>query len=297
MLDVDLCGKKLVSPIILGSGTLGERKETLVKYIRNGAGAVVTRTLRLDNTQRELFMPNCYFTDNYMLNADNNNLTPWGYWVDAIGEVEREGPVIISMSARHPDDCDEMVTTFEKNTPPSFYELNFSCSHSARLYGRISYGDVERSLKHIKRNASVPVFLKLSLDNVDFDAIVSIEDLFDAYVLSNTIGPAMVIDVKTRQPVLKSVYGGFSGAAIKPLVIAKAYDLRQRTSKPIIGVGGIETADDVLEYLILGCDAVQIYTAAHRRGPVVFNEINSDLEKRLSEMGETVSTIKGTLKV
>ena len=64
----------------------------------------------------------------------------------------------------------------------------------------------------------------------------------------------------------------------------------------IIGVGGIETAEDVLEYLILGCDDVQIYTKAHRDGVKVFETLNKDLELLLKQMGETVESIKGTFK-
>ncbi|HLD38876.1 MAG TPA: hypothetical protein VJB05_01020 [archaeon] len=296
MMKINLCGKDLKSPLILGSGTLGERKEILVKSLGYGAGAVVTRTLRLDNTKREMFNPGYYIENEYMLNADNNNITPWNYWVSAAGEVEKTGPIIISISARHPEDCKTMVPAIENTSSPSFYELNFSCSHSARIYGRIGYENVEKALENIRQNTKKPVFLKLSLDNTDFDKLREIEHLFDAYVLSNTIGPGLKINIKSRKSVLGSFFGGLSGAAIKPLVMARIWELKQQTKKPVIGVGGIETAEDALEYLILGCDAVQIYTAAHRRGVSVFREINSKMMTLLKDMNETVSSIRGTLK-
>lgn len=281
---------------MLGSGTLGERKETLIRSLDYGAGAVVNRTLRLDNTQREAFRPSSYIEETYMLNADNNNMVPWSYWTSAIGDVERTGPMVVSLSARNPDDCDEIVSTFERNNPPSFYEVNFSCSHSARLYGRIGYENAEKALRYVRKNTKSPVFLKFSLDNLRFDEAKDMEDLFDAYVLSNTIGPGLKIDLKTRQSALGSFYGGMSGAAIKPLVMAAIYELKQHTDKPVIGVGGIETVDDVLEYLILGCEAVQIYTAAHRRGVKVFREISDNMTAKLNDMGETVNSIRGTLR-
>ena len=115
-------------------------------------------------------------------------------------------------------------------------------------------------------------------------------------MLSNTIGPGLKINIKSRKSVLGSFFGGLSGAAIKPLVMARIWELKQQTKKPVIGVGGIETAEDALEYLILGCDAVQIYTAAHRRGVSVFREINSKMMTLLKDMNETVSSIRGTLK-
>jgi dihydroorotate dehydrogenase (NAD+) catalytic subunit len=131
------------------------------------------------------------------------------------------------------------------------------------------------------------------------DALKKLEShrLFDAYVLSNTIGPGLKIDVKTRTPALGSIFGGLSGAAIKPLVLARIYDLKQQTDKPVVGVGGIETSDDALEYIILGCSAVQVYTAAHRRGLGIFSEMNSGLEASLKSMRETVGSIRGTLRV
>ena len=298
MIETNLCGIELKSPLILGSGTLGETKETLIKCLENGAGAVVNRSLRVTPSNRKLFKPAHYIEQTYMLNADNQNVTPWEYWVEHCKEISNVGPLIISMSARNPKDCKIIVEEFEKNTPPAFYELNFSCSHSAKIYGRISYENAKEALEYIKQTTKAPVFLKLSIDSLDIEKVKELEDknLLDGYVLSNTIGPGLKIDINTRKPVLESTYGGLSGAAIKPLVLAKIKELSEVVKKPIIGVGGIETAQDVLEYLIVGCDAVQIYTKAHREGVQVFKEINEDLEKLLSDMGETVESIKGTLK-
>ena len=297
MLETYICKKKLKSPLMLGSGTLGERKENLIKALEYGAGAVVNRTLRVQQ-RKECFRPAYFIDEHYMLNADNNNLTPWEYWIDNAKEVEKHGPLVISISARIPKDCKTIVSSFESNHPPSFYELNFSCSHSAKIYGRISYQNVEKALRLIRERTKTPVFLKLSLDNVNFNQLKKLEgnDLFDAYVLSNTIGPGLKIDIETRKPVLGSIFGGVSGPGIKPLVLSKIYDLKEQTDKPVIGVGGIEKAEDALEYLILGCDAVQIYTKAHRDGLRVFGDINTQLEVLLKRMGETVESVKGTMK-
>ena len=299
MLNINLCGKKLKSPLILGSGALGEKKENLIRCLEYGAGAVVTRTLRLDASVRTLFNPAYYITDNFMLNADNQNITPWSYWVENAEEIERYGPLIISLSARNPDDCKTIVASFEKIYSPSFYELNFSCPHSAKLYGKISYSNVKKALKLIKQETEKPVFLKLSLNNIDYKNIKKIEseNLVDAFVISNSIGPGLKINIKEKKPVLGSIVGGMSGFAIKPLVLGQIYDLRQWIKKPIIGVGGIATAEDALEYIILGCEAVQIYTSAHIRGLKIFKEINQNLKKILRERKETISSFRGSLNV
>lgn len=298
MLELTLCGKGLKSPLILGSGTLGERKEPLIKALEYGAGAVVNRSLRTNPSKRKILKPAYYINEKYMLNADNQNITPWTYWLENAEEIERHGPLIISLSARNAESCKTIVSEFEKKHLPSFYELNFSCSHSAKIYGQISYGHVEKVLKEIKKITSCPVFLKLSLDNIDIEKILEIEkkSLADAFVLSNTIGPGLKIDIKTKKPVLESTFGGVSGPAIKPLVLAAIYEMRKKIKKPIIGVGGIETAEDVIEFLIVGCDAVQIYTKAHKDGVKVFNEINNNLKVWLKENKETLESIKGSIK-
>ena len=293
-----LSGKTLKTPLILGSGTLGENKDNLVKCLKYGAGAVINRSLRMESKKRKIFNPAYYIEKNYMLNADNQNVVPWDYWLDKVEEIEKYGKFIASISARNPDDCKKIVSAFEKKNPPSFYEINFSCPHSAKLYGEISYADAEKALRYAKEETSCPVFLKLSLENINIGKLLFFEKekLIDALVLSNSIGHGMKIDIKNKKPYLESVVGGMSGKAIKLLVLAAIYELKQRLNTPIIGVGGIENAEDVIEYIILGCDAVQIYTKAHTDGLEIFSKISKDLEKLFLEMKvKNIEELKGTL--
>ncbi len=299
ILKTKLCRKNLKSPLILGSGTLGENKINLINALKAGAGAVVNRTIRLDNTKRHIIKPAYYIKRNvYMLNADNNNLTPWTYWVKSIEEIEKYGPLIVSISARNPQDCNVIIPAFEKKSSPSFYELNFSCPHSSKLYGKIPYENVEKAAEIIKSYTKIPLLLKVSVDNINQKKLLELEakDLIEGYVISNTIGPGLRIDIKTRKSVLGCIFGGISGPAIKPLVLKTIYEFKQKTEKSIIGVGGIETAEDVLEYIILGCDAVQIYTKAHIDGVEVFSKINNNLKKILNDMDESIESIKDTFR-
>lgn len=296
MLEINLCGKTLKTPLILGSGTLGENKENLIKALKYGAGAVVTRSLRLQTGKRKVFRP-AYIEKDYMLNVDNQNLTPWDYWLDKAEEIEKYGRFIISLSVRKPKDCKTIISAFEKKYPPSFYEFNFSCPHSAKLYGEISYKEAEKALKIARRLTNQPLFLKLSLGNINIEKLKFFEakKLVDALVFSNSIGPGMRIDIKTQKPYLESAVGGMSGKAIKPLILGAIYELRQHLKTPIIGVGGIGSAEGVLEYIILGCAAVQIYTAAHVQGLQIFNKINKDLKRIIKE--KKIEDFKNTLKL
>jgi dihydroorotate dehydrogenase (NAD+) catalytic subunit len=297
MLETKICGVSLSSPLILGSGTLGEKKENLIKALEAGAGGVVTRTLRLAGQKRKVFSPAYFISENYMLNADNQNITPWDYWLDKVQEIEKLGRLIISLSARQPDDCREIIRSFENKQAPSFYEINFSCPHSAKIYGEISYGSARKALEGSRKVTDRPLFLKLSINNLDLKELQIFEKecLMDALVLSNSIGPGMEIDLKNRKPVLESVVGGMSGKAIKPLVLAAIYELKKNLKTPVIGVGGIEKAEDVLEYLMLGCEAVQIYTKAHTDGVGIFGKIKEDLEKFFD--GKKIEDFKGGLKL
>jgi len=297
MFKTNLCGKILKTPLILGSGTLGENKENFIKALKYGAGGVVTRSLRLQTGKRKIFRPAYYIEKNYMLNADNQNFTPWDYWLDKVEEIEKYGRLIISLSVRNLEDCKTIISAFEKKYPPSFYEFNFSCPHSAKFYGAISYEQVKKVLKIARRLTNQPLFLKLSLGNINIKKLKIFETkkLVDALILSNSIGPGMRIDIKTQKPFLESAVGGMSGKAIKPLVLGAIYELKQYLKTPIIGVGGIENAEDVLEYIILGCVAVQIYTAAHVQGLQIFDKINKDLKKIIR--GKKIADFKDTLKL
>lgn len=263
-----------------------------------GAGGGVTRTLRI-NPRREVFTPNVFVEkDRYMLNADNQNIIKWDYWLNKVTKIEAAGRLFISLSAREYEDCTKIANSFEQVVPPSAYEINFSCSHSAVLYGRISYDTTIKALAGVRDITKRPIFLKLSLDNMDFGELKKIEaeKLVDGYVLSNSIGPGLRINIKTHVPFLKSVFGGMSGNVIKPLVLAGVHRLYEQTELPIIGVGGINTAEDVIEYLLAGASAVQVYTAAHLKGVNVFKNIYTKLGDFLTSQNMSVEDLVGNMK-
>jgi dihydroorotate dehydrogenase len=100
----------------------------------------------------------------------------------------------------------------------------------------------------------------------------------------NTVFPAMRTSLRTRRPLLSMNYGGLSGGPIRPLAIAAIYQLRTLTKLPLIGIGGVTSAEDVAEFLLAGATAVQIYTAAQIHGPAVFTRIRADLSDVLRKM-------------
>lgn len=155
-------------------------------------------------------------------------------------------------------------------------ELNMSCPH-AKGYG-IEIGSdeklVEKITANVKSSVSIPVFVKISPNLTDVIKIAQSAERggADAIVAINTL-KAMKIDIETRRPILSNKIGGYSGKAIKPIGIRCVFEIYKKVNIPIIGVGGISTGEDVIEYIMAGASAVQIGSAVYSREINVFKKI------------------------
>ncbi|MEN2666890.1 dihydroorotate dehydrogenase [Listeria aquatica] len=142
-------------------------------------------------------------------------------------------------------------------------ELNISCPNVKE--GGITFGtdpDVAyRLTKAVKAVAKVPVYVKLSPNVTDIVAIAQAIEAAgaDGFTMINTL-LGMRIDLKTRKPIIANQTGGLSGPAIKPVAIRMVHEVRNASALPIIGMGGVQTVDDVLEFLMAGADAVAVGT-------------------------------------
>lgn len=160
-------------------------------------------------------------------------------------------------------------------------ELNMSCPH-AKGYG-IEIGSdqkiVEKITTNVKKFVSIPVFVKISPNLTDITKIAQSAEKggADAIVAINTV-KAMKIDIDTKRPILSSNIGGYSGKAIKPIGVRCVYEIYKKVNIPIIGVGGINTGEDVIEYIMAGASAVQIGSAIYYRDIDVFEKICKEIE-------------------
>ena len=110
----------------------------------------------------------------------------------------------------------------------------------------------------------------------------------------NTVFPAMRISLRTRRSLLSMNYGGLSGAPIRPLAIAAIFRLYEVTKLPLIGIGGVTAAEDVVEFVLAGATAVQVYTAAQLGGPGVFPKLRAGLTQLLDGLGvSSISELRG----
>ncbi len=168
-------------------------------------------------------------------------------------------------------------------------EINVSCPNVNQ--GGMSFGVhpdvVEELTKKIKSVVKIPIYVKLTPNVTDITQIAKAAENggADGLSLINTL-LGMEIDVETRKPVLGHNIGGLSGEAVKPIAIRMVHQVRESTTLPIIGMGGISSAKDVIEFILAGANAVAVGTA-HFKDNLASKHIADDLPKELEKLGIT----------
>jgi len=282
----------LQTPLLLASGYITETPEFFLKAQLHGCSGMVTRSLRLHTPPERANIPApryAVFSQDSMLNCEWGNEKPWTDWRDhGVNQVKSTGcQIIISLSGRNLEGCCDLIRNFDE-IDVGAYEVNVSCSHSGTLHGNLNVDLVHlrQLMKKIRGVTATPIWIKLSYSNLLLAMAKQAEELgADAIVCTNSIGPGMLIDTKTAKPKLgiKGGGGGVTGRAIFPIALWCIYQLSQTLAIPIVGCGGIFTADHVIQMLMAGASAVQLYTAPALKGPFVFEQITIGLQKFLSE--------------
>ena len=181
--------------------------------------------------------------------------------------------------------ADEFVAVAEKMAPRvAALELNMSCPHAGDYGAGVPTGSIEGLVESVKQAVSVPVWVKLGAENVLERGSAAVAGGADAVVAINTL-KAMAIDVEMAMPVLANRTGGLSGPAIRPVGVRCVYELSLSLDVPVVGVGGITSARDVVEYMMAGAAAVQIGSGLHYGGIGIFEDICRDLRRWLQEHG------------
>lgn len=291
----------LSSPLILASGHITENADFFTKTA--GCAGMVTRSLKEfpPPERKNTPAPRYVVFDNghSMLNCEWGNSVPWTYWKNQGVSIVKNlsGAIIISLSGREIESCCNLIQEFDKLGVDAF-EINVSCSHSGAIHGNlnIDFSHTEELLSKIRPLTKTPIWLKLSYSSYLTDMARLAESLgADAIVCTNSIGPGMFIDTKTATPKLGIMggAGGVTGRAIFPIALNCVYKLAQTVSIPIVGSGGIASADDVVQMLMAGASAVQLYTEPALNGPQVFAKIAKGLEDYLDENDETIGDLVG----
>ncbi len=218
-------------------------------------------------------------------------------WLDQIGAT-----TIVNLAGSDKQSYVNVATELEARAKDKVLaiELNVSCPNVK--HGGIQFGSDPEVLTDlvnaITAVTTIPVFVKLSPNVTSIKEMAIAVDQTDAYGITmiNTL-VGMAIDYKTGKPVIANKIAGYSGPAIKPVALKQIFEVRQVTNKPIIGMGGIESATDIIEFLSVGSDAVAIGTA-NFNNPTVCIDVLVDLIAIMDEMGiEHIDQFKGRAHV
>jgi len=193
--------------------------------------------------------------------------------------------IIVSIFGK---DVDEFVHLSRRVKEAGFdkVELNLSCPHVKGVGSEVGQDLdlVEEIISEIKKETRLQVWAKLTPNVTDIVSLAKASEAADAYVLINTL-KATGVEIYSRKFVLSNIVGGYSGPGIKPIALRAVYDVYLETGKDIVGVGGITTWQDAIEFFLLGSRAIQVGTALIYEDYNVYRKIKEGVSKYLDDEG------------
>jgi dihydroorotate dehydrogenase (NAD+) catalytic subunit len=287
-LAVRCAGVYLRNPFLLASGIWGESGESLAGAWNAGAGGVITKSI--GSVPRPGYPnPTVETYERWGL------LNAMGLPNPGIDEYPREievarkagATVIGSVFAGSAEEFAYLAGRMEA-TGVVALELNLSCPHAEGFGTEVggTPADVEKIVRSVTKEVSIPVIAKITPNTNDPAALAVAAERAGAAAVSaiNTLR-AIAIDVHLRRPVLSHGLGGLSGAAIKPVGLACVWQIFEKVSIPVVGVGGIASAQDALEYVMAGARALEVGTQVTFEGIGVFGRLPRELSGLLDELG------------
>lgn len=281
---VSVGGITLENHLLLAAGILGTTGSSLSRMLLLGAGGVVTKSIG-PHPKEGHAGPCLVVLDNGLLNAMGLP-NPSKEFVEEISGLAGK-PVVASIFGGTPDEFSEVAGWFAGKV--AGFELNLSCPH-AEGYGAAIGSDpklVEACTRAVSKTG-VPTWVKLTPNVTDITAIGKAAEKggASALVAINTV-KAMRISTELRRPVLGNRFGGLSGNAVFPVAVRCVYELYDAVKIPIIGCGGVCTADNVIEMMMAGASLVEIGSAVH--GDVkIFENIKKDLYAKEGVLAEEI---------
>ena len=299
-LKVTLGGIELQNPVITASGTFGYAREFAGLVDLNRLGAIIVKGLSLQPTKGNP-PPRIVETPCGMLNAIGlENVGIEAFASHKLPFLKTlSPPIFVNIYGTAIEDYAELAARLDALEGVAGVEVNISCPNvkAGGLAFGSDPGSVFRVVKAVRAKTTKHLIVKLSPNVTDITVIARSAEAAGADSLSliNTI-TGMAIDLETRRPKIANITGGLSGPAIKPVALRMVWQVAQATKIPVIGIGGIMTADDALEFLIAGAAAVQIGTANFVK-PHATTDIIDGIEMFLAQRNiARVADIIGTLQ-
>ncbi len=284
MLETSFAGVKLSNPTVLASGILGTSAGLLLRvFEEGGAGAVTTKSI--GPCEKDGYAnPTVVEWEHGLINAVGLPSPGYKNLGKELSELQECGiPVVASIYAHSVEEYAEIahgIAPFK----PAIIELNMSCPHSrgeGQAFG-LDEGIASEVVKAVKKAAGgIPIMPKLTAQALDIAAIASACEKAgaDAVCAINSLGPGMLINAEARKPVLANKFGGLSGPAIKPVALRCVYQIYERVRIPILGLGGISSGRDAIEFVQAGATAVGIGSAVHYHGIGVFKKVCGEMQQ------------------
>jgi len=297
-LSVQLGRLRLPNPIVVASGTFGYAREMEGLVDVRRLGGILPKTITQEprpgnapwrTVETAAGMLNSIGLDNDGIEAFVAHHLPY---LGGLGV-----PIIVSIAGRTHEEFVRMTARLDGLTGIAAVELNISCPN---VSGGVDFGtdagSCERLVADCRRATTTPIIAKLTPNVTSIAAIAQGAEAggADAISLINTC-LGMAVDWRRRRPMLGNVLGGLSGPAIKPIALRCVYQAAQAVKTPLIGIGGIATIDDVMEFLVAGASAVQLGTV-NFYNPRASMEVLDALPAALRTAGaESVADVVGTL--
>ncbi|MDR2698693.1 MAG: dihydroorotate dehydrogenase [Candidatus Methanoplasma sp.] len=277
---------RLEKPGMVASGIMDETGPSMVRMLKCGAGAVVTKSIGSEPNPGH---PNPTFTElkcGYInaMGLPNPGIELFGAEMEI---AAKSGNIIGSIYGASPEEFSRLAGKMEEYGAAAV-ELNLSCPHAAG-YGMELGTDpavVGSIVSAVKSSVSIPVWAKLTPNtHILKDLAIAVRDAGgDAVVAINTV-KAMAISPQLGKPILSNKFGGLSGPAIRSIGVRAVFEIRAATDIPIVGVGGISDWKDAAQYIMAGACAFQVGSAIGTKGIDVFSAINTELERFMKDYG------------
>ena len=297
--SVKIAGVTFKNPVITASGTFGFGKEYSEFYPLSALGGICTKGLTIEERQGNP-SPRVAETPSGMLNSVGLQNPGVDYYLEHYDKwLSEQGTVVIANIAGHKlEDYSAMARKISQSRA-DMVELNISCPNvrSGGMAFGVEPASVRRVTEAVKRACDKPVITKLTpnVSNIADNARAAEDGGADAISLITTL-TGMAVDYRTRRPILANNTGGLSGPCVKPVALKMVWDCYNAVKIPIIGLGGIQSYTDVLEFMICGATAVQVGTATLSDPYAAYN-IAKDLEKYAEENDVDINGLIGTLQL
>lgn len=298
MLEVSICGHKLKNPVIAASGTFGFGQEYGKIYDVSALGAICTKGLTLAKKEGN-YGTRIYETSGGLLNSVGlQNPGVESFIKNVYPEMKKTGTVIIAnLGGGCIEDYIKGAEMLNETEIP-IIELNISCPNVKS--GGMAFGiksDIAYNVVSEVRNVckkTLMVKLSPNAENITDMACKCCEAGADAISLVNTF-KGMAIDIHKRKPVFENISAGFSGPAIKPVALRMVYEVCRAVDVPVIGMGGITSWEDAIEFIMAGAAAVQIGTANFIKPDICMDIIDGIQNYMREEKIKNLSEIRGII--